>query len=184
LISCLETARQWGIFTGAFFGVAWLPSSIQPLVPWLADMNNVMFFCFFIAAIHLTIAHFWRVILKFPSSIFLSDVGWIALVWTMFFAANMFVLNHPFPSFGRLSLIGGCLLIIFFTKPNINPLKAIGSGLAELAMNFVNSFTDVISYIRLFAVGLATVAIADAFNEMAMGVGFNSVLTGIGASRK
>ena len=48
-----------------------------------------------------------------------------------------------------------------------------------MLLNFVNSFTDIVSYIRLFAVGLATVAIADAFNKMAMGIGFNSVLTGL-----
>jgi V/A-type H+/Na+-transporting ATPase subunit I len=34
----------------------------------------------------------------------------------------------------------------------------------------VNNFTDVVSYIRLFAVGLAGVAIADAFNAMAAGI--------------
>ena len=41
----------------------------------------------------------------------------------------------------------------------------------------MNNFTDVVSYVRLFAVGLAGVAIADAFNVMA----FGSAAKGIGA---
>ena len=45
-------------------------------------------------------------------------------------------------------------------------------------MNLVNSFTDLVSYIRLFAVGLATVAVADAFNKMAMDIGYSGVIQG------
>ena len=40
----------------------------------------------------------------------------------------------------------------------------------RLSLGLVNNFTDVVSYIRLFAVGLAGVAIADAFNAMAVGI--------------
>ena len=49
-------------------------------------------------------------------------------------------------------------------------------------MHIVNSFTDVVSYIRLFAVGAATVAVADAFNQMASGVGGNSIVAGFAAA--
>ncbi|MCK4530023.1 MAG: ATPase, partial [Candidatus Marinimicrobia bacterium] len=34
----------------------------------------------------------------------------------------------------------------------------------------ISSFSNIISYIRLFAVGMATVAIATAFNDMAAGM--------------
>ena len=34
-------------------------------------------------------------------------------------------------------------------------------------LSFIGAFTDIVSYIRLFAVGLATVAVADANNTMA-----------------
>jgi V/A-type H+-transporting ATPase subunit I len=59
---------------------------------------------------------------------------------------------------------------LFFTSPQKNILKTIGEGLGAIALSLVNNFTDVVSYIRLFAVGLAGVAIADAFNFMAYGV--------------
>jgi len=46
----------------------------------------------------------------------------------------------------------------------------------------ISAFTDVVSYVRLFAVGLAGVAVADAFNQMALEMGFGNVFSGIGAS--
>jgi V/A-type H+-transporting ATPase subunit I len=78
----------------------------------------------------------------------------------------------------QLLFIIGPILVVFFTKPNKNPLKAMGGGIGELLMNIVNSFSDIVSYIRLFAVGMATVAVADAFNSIALGVGFGNILTG------
>jgi len=175
-------AVVWGVLTGTYFGQKWLPAPVKPLVPWLNDMDNIQFFCFLVAAVHLTIAHVWNIMLKFPRWNFLADIGWMALVWTMFFAARMFVLNHSFPAFGVPLMLTGIFLVVFFIKPNKNPLKAVGPGLGNLAMNFINSFTDVVSYIRLFAVGLATVAVADAFNDMAIAVGFNRILSALGAS--
>jgi V/A-type H+-transporting ATPase subunit I len=50
-------------------------------------------------------------------------------------------------------------------------LKAVLEGLGTIALSLVNSFTDVVSYIRLFAVGMAGVAIAEATNAMATSSG-------------
>jgi V/A-type H+-transporting ATPase subunit I len=71
---------------------------------------------------------------------------------------------------------------VLFTSPQKNILKGLGQGLGALALNLVNSFTDVVSYIRLFAVGLATVAVADSFNRMALDIGFGSFFSGIAAA--
>ncbi|MCK5580108.1 MAG: hypothetical protein KAJ18_02420, partial [Candidatus Omnitrophica bacterium] len=81
--------------------------------------------------------------------------------------------------FAKLFFIVGPVLVVGFTSPNKNPLKAIGPGLGDLALNVINTFTDVVSYIRLFAVGLATVAVADATNAMAMDIGFGSPVSAI-----
>ena len=50
-------------------------------------------------------------------------------------------------------------------------LRGIGEGLGTVALSFMNNITDVISYIRLFAVGLATLAIAETTNYLASGFG-------------
>jgi V/A-type H+-transporting ATPase subunit I len=60
----------------------------------------------------------------------------------------------------------------------------IGKGLANLitiGLDGVSAFTDIISYIRLFAVGLASVEIAKSFNSMAEGMmdGIGGIIGGI-----
>lgn len=180
MLSCC--AIIWGALTGTFFGQEWLPQSVKPLAPLLRDNRNVQTFCFFLGALHLSVAHFWRAIVKLPSVKALAEIGWTLILWGAFFLAKMLILGDTFPAFGKWFFIAGASLVVFFTSPARNVFKGIGSGFGNLLLNFVNSFTDVVSYIRLFAVGLATVAIADAFNKMAMGIGYNSLFTGIATS--
>ncbi len=162
----------WGVLTGTFFGQQWLSQTFfQPVLPWLKSDQNIQLFCFVLGAVHLSLAHVWRTIQKFPSPSFLSDIGWLALLWGMFSMARMLILGAALSAVGINLLIAGALLVVFFTRPNWNPLKSIGPGLGDLALNAVNTFTDIVSYIRLFAVGLATVAVADATNAMASEVG-------------
>ena len=172
----------WGILTGTFFGQHWLPQTVKPVVPWLLIRNNVIWFCFLIGAIQLSIAHLWRVIRKAPSILALADVGWICIVWTMFFVAGMFILKNPFPKFAIGLLIAGLVLIIGFSIPPRQFFKDLFVRLITIFLSVINSFADVVSYIRLFAVGLATVAIADAFNNMAANLGWSSFITGFFAA--
>jgi V/A-type H+-transporting ATPase subunit I len=167
----------FGLLSGTFFGQEWLGRiGFKPLLPALNNPHHIQAVCFFIGAIHLTIAHSWRFILKMPSWAALADLGWMAVLWTSFFLAKTLVLGDSFPLFGKWLLACGISLVIFFTNPNKNILKGVGEGLGTLALSLMNNFTDVVSYIRLFAVGLAGIAIADAFNAMAALVGFQNVL--------
>ncbi len=175
-------AIMWGLLTGTIFGQEWLPSWYKPLAPALRDDRNIQALCFLIGAVHLSIAHLWRAILKAPSAACLADIGWTLILWGGFFLAKVLVLGEPFPVFGPWLFASGAILVLFFTSPGRNVLKGAGAGAGALALNFVNSFTDIVSYIRLFAVGLATVAVADAFNNMAMDVGFGNVFSGIVAA--
>ena len=165
LSSC---AIIWGLLTGTFFGQEWfLKAGYKPLLPVLNDEKGIQRFCFFLGAFHLSIAHAWRAVLKFPSLDALADVGWMCVLWAAFFMARMLILDDVFPFFGTWLIIAGLMLVILFTNPQKNVLKAIGAGLGTVALGLMNNFTDVVSYVRLFAVGLAGVAIADAFNSMA-----------------
>jgi V/A-type H+-transporting ATPase subunit I len=49
-------------------------------------------------------------------------------------------------------------------------------------MSSISAFADTMSYIRLFAVGLATLAVAQSFNAMAGTIGFGGVFSGFAAS--
>ncbi|NQT46673.1 MAG: hypothetical protein HQ593_04255 [Candidatus Omnitrophica bacterium] len=175
-------AMIWGVLSGTFFGQAYLAKRVEPLLPLLRNNNNVQALCFFIGALHLSIAHAWRFLRNLPSVKALSEAGWICMLWAAYFLAKSLILGGVFPELGKGLFITGAALIILFTSPRKNVLKGIGSGVGELLMRIVNSFTDVVSYIRLFAVGAATVAVADAFNQMASGVGGNSILAGFAAA--
>ncbi len=157
----------WGLLTGTFFGQGWL----QPLVPQLNNTESMETFCFFLGALHLSIAHSWRAYLKFPSLTALADVGYICILWTAFFLARTLVLGEAFPLFGIWLVATGIILVILFTSPQARVLRGIGEGLGTIALSFMNNITDVISYVRLFAVGLATLAIAETTNTLASGFG-------------
>lgn len=172
-------AVLWGVLSGTFFGQEWLSQSVRPIIPGLRNDKYVQAFCFFLGALHLSIAHCWRLLIKLPSLMALADMGWILILWGAFFLARLLILGDAFPEFGKWLFIGGIGLVVFFTRPSKNILKGIGSGLGNLLLNLVNNFTDIVSYIRLFAVGLATVAVADSFNKMAMSIGYNSIITGL-----
>ncbi len=177
----------WGVMTGTFFGQKWLPETVNPVVPWLLVRNNVIWLCFLIGAIQLSIAHLWRVIRKAPSILALADLGWICIVWTMFFVARMFILKVPeefkdFPIFAMgLGIVGLVLIIACSVSPR-NFFKDLVPRNFAIFLSVISSFGDVVSYIRLFAVGLATVAIADAFNNIAANLGWSSLITGFFAA--
>ena len=63
-----------------------------------------------------------------------------------------------------LLCIGVALIVLFMLKPS--EFKTGWTGLALLPLNLVSNFTDVVSYVRLYAVGAAGFAIANAFNGM------------------
>lgn len=165
-------AIVWGILTGTFFGQSWLLNhGYQPLVPQLNDPEDMQTFCFFLGALHLSIAHSWRIYLKLPSLTAFADAGWICILWAAFFLARTLVLGAAFPSYGLWLVAGGIVLVIGFTYPQPRLLRTISSGMGAVALSLVNTLTDVISYIRLFAVGLATLAIAETINSLASGFG-------------
>ncbi len=161
-------AITWGLLVGSFFGQQWCANlGFKPLVPALNDSKTMQAFCFFLGALHLSIAHCWRAILKTPSLTALVDVGWIGVLWSAFFFARMLILGEALPGFVMSLLWGGIALVILFTNPQRNMFKGVGEGLGAVALSLMNNFTDVVSYVRLFAVGLAGLAIADTANLMA-----------------
>lgn len=177
LSSC---AIIWGLLIGSFFGQEWLlKAGFRPLVPSLNNVSFIQALCFLIGAVHLSIAHSWRAILKAPSLSALADIGWIFVLWAAFFIAKTLLLGDVFPGFGKWLISAGLILVLFFTNPQKNIFKAVGEGLGTIALGLMNNFTDIVSYVRLFAVGLAGVAIADAFNAMAIGVASSGALVGI-----
>jgi len=180
----------WGAATGTWFGaeqIARLPFLSNLVVKKINsfgpdNQNLIIYICFLIGAIQLTFAHIMKAIRVINSFKALAQVGWALIVWGMFFAAGKFVIARPFPPFAGWFLAGGMLLVILFSSAGKGWLKGMGSTLVELPLSVIGSFSDVVSYIRLFAVGYASVVLSSTFNNMALSEGINSVLAGLGAA--
>ncbi|NLY00434.1 MAG: hypothetical protein GXY83_30435 [Rhodopirellula sp.] len=165
------TSFVWGILIGSFFGFG-LDRLYKPLVTVnLGEESRtlMMRISFLIGAIHLSAAQLWQAVRLYPDLRFLNRVGWAVFIWGMLGVVHMFVLkfpmgwNTPWPYF----LIAGTALAVFFWSPSWNPLKMIGLGVANFPLSMLSAFSDVISYVRLMAVGLAGSVLAVSFNNMA-----------------
>ncbi|MDO8580136.1 MAG: hypothetical protein Q7S13_01495 [Candidatus Omnitrophota bacterium] len=179
------SAIIWGLLTGTFFGTLLLGKMVKPIWAWLTDSGNVQLVCFLIGAVHLTIARGWQLLMKM-SNFFsaMAEFGWIVVVWGGFFLANAMVIGKPIMGMDItkcLTVIGAGVGIVFvdIIIKSKGRIGDIGIGFILLFFSTLSACTDVVSYIRLFAVGLAGLAVADAFNEMALGIGFNGVLAGL-----
>lgn len=174
-------ALVWGTLTGTYFAVAHAPAPLARLkVEWLADERNVMRLCFLVGAVHLTVAHLWNAARNRDKPVALAQLGWIGMTWTMYFLACTLVLGHTFPPVLRLVAGISVALIAVFMTP-LSALKSEWFNHAMLPLTLVSSFIDLVSYIRLYAVGAAGVAVASAFNDMAFSQ-VHSVLTGFAAA--
>ncbi len=168
----------WGLLTGTFFGTLLFGKVFKPLLPWLTDPKNVQFLCFTLGVIHLSIAHIWRALTRGTVFGGLAEVGWILMLWGSYFLANMMLLGYAMPWFVKYLYLAGAIFVI---ADIVAQRTDIGVNMILFVFSVINTFGDIVSYIRLFAVGLAGVAVADAFNQMALGIGFSNIFVGVGA---
>lgn len=179
----------WGVAVGAYFG---LPASSLPLlgpvleslrVEWL-DANNtprMMALSVYIGIAHLLLANAitaWR---YWGSWRVFVPIGWmlnilagfaIGLAYFKKFDADV---NISVQKIGLGMLAVGALLVVFFTSPRPLPPRNIAGvflrileGLPAL-MGLSALLGDSLSYLRLFALGLATGKLSATLNDMAAG---------------
>ena len=195
------TTIIWGALTGTWFGLEkamTVPLLKSLVVPGLANypqyfsieatdvQNNVMKFCFSIGVIQLALACIMNIRRKATQKnlSWLSDVGWLCSICALYFMVLNLVIGEKI----NLTIVGiivgvGFLMVVLFG--GMAPGKSFSSGLKSglgdaftVFLNTISAFGNVMSYIRLFAVGMASLAIAQSFNDMASG--FNGILVIIG----
>lgn len=155
----------YGIITNTWFGGK-LP---YPGFDGSSEAGGILLqeFCFLLGAVHLSIAQLWKGWREPRPLLFLAEIGWTIFIWFIYALVRLLVLKAPFPDWAYYALYSSVSLILLFTSPSWNPLTTIGAGLGALAMNIASFLSDIISYIRLWAVGLASGILAGSFNEMA-----------------
>ena len=187
-----------GTLLGTFFGMslyeaAWVPEAVKNCmivgeveVPGLGVFNIQMLLALAIGVFHICLAMTVKAICytkRFGFRQTVSAWGWLLLIVGGIIVAVLGVAKLLSPAaikwavivIGVLSALG----IYIFNTPGRNPLMNIGSGLWDTYNMATGILGDVLSYIRLFALGLAGGMLGQAFNNlggMVLGDGSNIIL--------
>ena len=180
----------WGVLTCSWFGLnpEQIPLVLQNVsLPLISNVTaaksaydegivrqNMMILCFTIALLHLSIGHIIA-ILHNKTLKSLADAGAIAMLVGMYGVVLSLIAGNeyrPIPLYMPCVYLlgGGFLLNAVF----VNYSGSIGKSIMESLKNFIstilgitNVFSDIMSYLRLWAVGLAGAAIASIVVNMA-----------------
>ena len=187
-----------GTVLGTFFGMslaeaAWVPQWLKSCmivgeveVPGMGMFNVQMLLALAIGVFHICLAMTVKAIgytKRFGFRANVSTWGWLLLIVGGLILAILGAGKFIAPEavkwavivIGTLSALG----IYIFNTPGQNPLINIGAGLRDTYNMATGILGDVLSYIRLFALGLAGGMLGQAFNNLAEMVRGDNVITWI-----
>ncbi len=147
----------------------------------LTTAQNLQIFCFSLALIQLTVAHIKGAARNRKSLKALGDIGSILQLFGIYYFVLSLVVNAQVFSFGlvigkipvgivAVALVGvGFVISFVFSNYQGSIVKSVLESLKNIVsvlLGVVNVFSDIVSYIRLWAVGLAGAAISATVNEL------------------
>ncbi|MBR1878149.1 MAG: ATPase V [Paludibacteraceae bacterium] len=171
-----------GFFLGTFFGMplleaSWYPESLKHLI----ISGNVMGFdaqmvlAIGIGVFHICLAMIVKALCytkRFGFAETLSVWGWVLLIvggLIVFSVSALLNLPTQVTKWIIIAIAGiSALAIYIFNKPGRNPLLNIGAGLWDTYNMATGLLGDVLSYVRLYALGLAGGMLGGAFNSIAL----------------
>ena len=187
-----------GTVLGTFFGMslaeaAWVPQWLKSCmivgeveVPGMGMFNIQMLLALGIGVFHICLAMVVKAIgytKRFGFRANVSTWGWLLLIIGGIILAILGLGSFLSPEaikyavivVGTISALG----IYIFNTPGQNPLINIGAGLWDTYNMATGILGDVLSYIRLFALGLAGGMLGQAFNNLAEMVRGDNIVTWI-----
>ena len=165
------------VYADKLWSLPWTPEGVG-----LTTAQNLQIFCFSLALVQLTVAHIKGAVRNKKSLKALGDIGSILQLVGIYYVVLSLVVNAEVFSFGlviggfpvgtvAIALIGiGFVMSFVFSNYEGSVIKSILSSLTNIVsvlLGVVNVFSDIVSYIRLWAVGLAGAAISATVNELA-----------------
>ncbi len=178
----------WGVFIGSYFGAAPAEDSLLGKLAFinLNDYGAMMKLSIIIGVGHLMIANLMTAWVNRDRSYALAPLGWAVLagggllMWLGYMGAiGAAFLDNIGPG---LMIVGAVLIFLFTSTRPVNSAKdavlRVFDGLNAI-YNVTGIFGDVLSYMRLFALGLSGASLAMTFNSLAMDVLNSSPVTGV-----
>ena len=183
LVVILGTATfLTGIVMHTFFGVdisvlPWVPSWLKAVMVTgtIAGFEAQMVLSLAIGVVHLCLAMVVKTVYATRNRGFLGSLGvwgWTLLIVGGVIVAAVALFGLVPPAVTRWTVIAlgvlSALGIFLFNDIRRSPLKNIGSGLWETYNTVTGLLGDVLSYLRLYALGLAGGMLGKAFNDIAV----------------
>lgn len=174
-----------GLLTGTFFGanIYELPwPFIQRMKAAIYLDNNDMFqLSLILGAIQILFGMVLKAVnqtIQFGFKYAVSTIGWIILLVSLAFSA-LLPKVMPMGSTVHLVILGIAGVMIFlFNSPGKNIFMNIGLGLWDSYNMVTGLLGDILSYVRLFALGLSGGILAGVFNSLAKGMSPDNAILG------
>ena len=175
--SIIITSTLYGIVIGSYFGIV-LPegsflAKLQILN--LNDFSTMMKLSIGIGVLHLLIANCFALWKHRQSYIALSNLGWLLVISSSYLLWLSFLKNDQVLSLDnflcQLFIFGLTLVICFSTNRKIKSWSDLSLKTFDGVISFykiTKAFGDVLSYMRLFALGLSSASLAVTFNQLAV----------------
>ena len=177
---CALSTTLFGLFCGSFFGMNL--GNFFPSIQFFDFQGQFFSWALAIGVLQIIFGlmlNVYMTIRCFGVKYCFSTLGWLIILMSGALAAGLPMMNEAWviPGFTASSpafyvAMGvGAFLMLFLNTPGKfhNPFVNIGSGLWALYNNITGVLSDVLSYIRLFAIGLSGGALAMVFNSLAEG---------------
>ena len=174
-----------GLLTGTFFGANMYEWGL-PQLDWFKThvlMNNSQMFSLslILGCIQILFGMVLKAVnktIQFGFVHALSTIGWIVLLVSVAFA---YLCPTILPMFGaaHLVIMGlAAMLIMFINSPGKNIFVNFGLGIWDAYNMATGLLGDVLSYVRLFALGLSGGILAGVFNSLATNMSPDNVVLG------
>jgi len=157
----------FGIISASYFGI--LLEAGNPLNKFMLldfgtkeGQNHVMLVSIVMGMVHISIA----LAIRFYRQKDLASLGWIIILWSAYALLMSKMIKGVENPIAAYILMGGFSIVILFTSSAKNIIIRVLLGLNG-ALGIVQLFADVLSYMRLFALGLATMYMCQTFNMLA-----------------
>ena len=163
----------YGVLAGSFFGKSPSENSLLGYfhVIDINDFQSMMRLSVVVGTLHIVLANCVMVWLRRKNLTALGSVGWIVTVLS---GLVLWIWEPDSVIFlaGKWAIVVGLLLVFLFTserplKKPVDILWRMVHGFKALT-NLSKAFGDVLSYMRLFALGLASASLAVVFNQLAV----------------
>ncbi|MDX9847812.1 MAG: hypothetical protein RBT74_12590 [Tenuifilaceae bacterium] len=170
----------FGVITGTLFGIELVNVSIpfvEKFKSIFLDQNQLFALALVIGAIQIVFAMFVKAanqirLWGFKHAI--ATFGWLLLIIgsaAFYGLSKLEGLNVEFMGLGHKITLGiAGVGIMFFNSPGKNPFVNVGLGLWDTYNMVTGLFGDILSYIRLFALGLSSAILGNVFNSLAFGM--------------